>query len=233
MTVIWGLNLKEIQFWKFKGSYMFNQEYHLRRTKMIVYQMAMIFCVVSESLGTAALSDYANQQRFVTRTSSSSEYNDDFIGIASFNIFVGVFVATIFGAGFFFDLFWPKRHESNAVRLAWKICAILACIMGLADAIALTFIVATRRATIFGPDASEALALLNSSAKVNPALIYRENPRALASVIFIWPGWVSTIGSTFILFRSHKHDERLGPMSREGAAHGDTTEMQNGTKETV
>lgn len=35
---------------------MFNQEYHLRRTKMIVYQMAMIFCVVSESLGTAALS---------------------------------------------------------------------------------------------------------------------------------------------------------------------------------
>lgn len=56
MTVIWGLDLKEIQFWKFKGSYMFNQEYHLRRTKMIVYQMAMIFCVVSESLGTAALS---------------------------------------------------------------------------------------------------------------------------------------------------------------------------------
>lgn len=33
-----------------------NKDYHLRRTKFIVYQLAMIFCVVSESLGTAVLS---------------------------------------------------------------------------------------------------------------------------------------------------------------------------------
>lgn len=56
MTVIWGLDLKEMQWGKFKNSYMWNNEYHLRRTKFIVYQCAMIFCVVSESLGTAALS---------------------------------------------------------------------------------------------------------------------------------------------------------------------------------
>ena len=54
--VIWGLDLKEIQWWKFKSSNMWNNEYHLRRTKFIVYQLALIFCVVSESLGTAALS---------------------------------------------------------------------------------------------------------------------------------------------------------------------------------
>lgn len=35
---------------------MFTRIYHLRRTKMIVYQLAMIFCVCSESVGTAALS---------------------------------------------------------------------------------------------------------------------------------------------------------------------------------
>lgn len=56
MAVIWGLDLKEMQWGKFKNSYMWNNEYHLRRTKFIVYQLAMIFCVVSESLGTAALS---------------------------------------------------------------------------------------------------------------------------------------------------------------------------------
>lgn len=56
MAVIWGLDLKEMQWGKFKNSYMWNNEYHLRRTKFIVYQIAMIFCVVSESLGTAALS---------------------------------------------------------------------------------------------------------------------------------------------------------------------------------
>jgi hypothetical protein len=56
MPVIWGLDLKELQWGKFKGSYMFNRVYHLRRTKMIVYQAAMILCVVSESVGTAMLS---------------------------------------------------------------------------------------------------------------------------------------------------------------------------------
>jgi hypothetical protein len=56
MAVIWGLDLHEIQFYKFKGSHMFNRIYHLRRTRMIVYQLAMILCVCSESVGTAALS---------------------------------------------------------------------------------------------------------------------------------------------------------------------------------
>ena len=56
MAVIWGLDLKDMQWSKFKSSYMWNREYHRRRTKFIVYQCAMIFCVVSESLGTAALS---------------------------------------------------------------------------------------------------------------------------------------------------------------------------------
>ena len=55
--VIWGLDLSEIKFSKFKSSYMFgNKDYHLRRTKFIIYQCALIFPVVSESLGTAALS---------------------------------------------------------------------------------------------------------------------------------------------------------------------------------
>jgi len=57
MAIIWGLDLRDIQWWKFKSSYMFgNKDYHLRRTKFVVYQVAMISCVVSESIGTAALS---------------------------------------------------------------------------------------------------------------------------------------------------------------------------------
>lgn len=63
MPVIWGLDLHEIQLWKFKSSYMFNTEYYLRREKMIVYQIAMIFCVCSESVGTAALSGWSHLPR--------------------------------------------------------------------------------------------------------------------------------------------------------------------------
>lgn len=55
MAVIWGLDLHEMQWSKFKSSYMFNRVYHLRRSKMIVYQFAMMCCVCSESVGTAAI----------------------------------------------------------------------------------------------------------------------------------------------------------------------------------
>lgn len=73
------------------------------------------------------------------RTSPRAKvHNNDIVGIFSYNIFVGIAVATIFGSGFFFDLFWPERKESTSVRLAWKICSLLVSIMALADALALT-----------------------------------------------------------------------------------------------
>lgn len=139
MAVIWGLDLHEIRWSKFANSNMWSRRYHLRRTKFIVYQLAMILCVVSESLGTAALSDYVSQQRFIERYDGrAAVHNDDFVGAASYNIFVGIYVATIFGAGFFFDLIWPERRESRAVRWAWRVCSVLACLFALSSAIAVT-----------------------------------------------------------------------------------------------
>ncbi|KAI9744731.1 MAG: hypothetical protein M1818_001656 [Claussenomyces sp. TS43310] len=228
--VIWGLDLKEMQWWKFKGSYMFNQVYHLRRTKMIVYQIAMILCVCSESVGTAALADYVDQQEFVEAHSQkvAAEYNDDFVGIASYNIFVGIAVATIFGAAFFFDLFWPERRESKSVHLAWKISAVVVTIMTLADAIALTVIVATRSAHITGVDA-EIVTQLLIGAKPAP-LKYRRNGRCVASAVLLWVGFPAVVASTVILFLSHAHDAKYGPK----AAHirkeeeMENMEMQNG-----
>ena len=67
MSVIWGLDLREMQWGKFKSSYMWNNEYHMRRTKFIIYQLAMILCVVSESLGTAALSGISTPRLHDTR----------------------------------------------------------------------------------------------------------------------------------------------------------------------
>lgn len=87
MAVIWGLDLHDMQWSKFKSSYMFgNRDYHLRRTKFIIYQLAMILCVVSESIGTAALSKYVDQQDDIQRLHSSAQvHNDNFIGIASYS----------------------------------------------------------------------------------------------------------------------------------------------------
>jgi hypothetical protein len=54
-STVWGLDMRELQWDKFKSSYMWNNVYHLRRTKFIVYQIAMLCCIISQSLTTAVL----------------------------------------------------------------------------------------------------------------------------------------------------------------------------------
>ncbi|KAL6246755.1 hypothetical protein RBB50_006062 [Rhinocladiella similis] len=212
MAVIWGLDLRDMQWGKFKSSYMFgNKDYHLRRTKFVVYQIAMICCVVSESVGTAALTDYVKQQSRIERLhSSAAVHNDDFVGIASYNIFVGIAVATVFGAAFFFDLFFPERYEPRNIRWSWRLSALFVTLLTFADAIALTVIVATGNAWI-SANSQDAAAIAQKD--LNPPLRYRDNGRAIASVVFLWIGLVGTIASCIILWLYYQHLDTYGPKS--------------------
>ncbi|KAF1832884.1 hypothetical protein BDW02DRAFT_624760 [Decorospora gaudefroyi] len=212
MAVIWGLDLKEMQWGKFKNSYMWNTEYYMRRTKFIIYQLAMILTIVSESLGTAAQSDYVDQQKLISKLDSNvTVHNNNFIGIASYNIFVGIYVATIFGSAFFFDLFWPERKESQAVKLAWKICSLLACLFTLSCALAYTYIVASQSAYVTGTNATNAQRLL--AAYDGSPLRYRNNGHAIASIVCLWPGMGFTFASTHLLWHSLAHIDAYGPKS--------------------
>jgi hypothetical protein len=136
--------------------------------------------------------DYVDQQDGIeTRTNHRAHvHNNNFVGIASYNIFIGIAVATIFGSGFFFDLFWPERHESPGVKLAWKISSVVVSIMALADAIALTVIVATKRSYITGVTRAEEAELFRSNGKPNP--VYRHNAYCVASCVILWPGVVAS-----------------------------------------
>lgn len=138
------------------------------------------------------LPDYVDQQSDIERLhSSASVHNDDFVGIASYNIFVGVAVATIFGAAFFFDLFFPERYEPKNIRWAWRISALVVTVMTFADALAFTVIVATGNAWI-SADSEDAARIARE--KLSPPLRYRDNGRAIASTVFLWLGLVGTIG---------------------------------------
>ena len=131
--------------------------------------------------------EYTSDQRAIERNSSgtTTEHNNDIVGAFSYNIFVGVFVATIFGSAFFFDLFWPERKESPAVRVAWKVCGVLSCVFTLASALLLTVLISTRQARLVGsPNGTETL---------KAPLSYKKNAEAIASVSLIWPGWLATI----------------------------------------
>jgi hypothetical protein len=224
MAVIWGLDLRRNAMGQIQKLQHVSKIYHLRRTKMIVYQIAMILCVVSESVGTDALSKFGDQENTIQVLDPRAYvYNNDFIGIASFNIFMGITVATIFGSAFFFDLFWPERQESKAVRLAWKISSVVTTIALLADALALTVIVATHESYITGVDAKTAAALF----KAYPfEMVYRRNARCIATVVLLWPGFVATVASAIILFKSHAHDDLHGPLSKIGRQECEAEKIQ-------
>jgi len=135
---------------------------------------------------TRLRTDYVSQQKNREHNSpGSSVRNNDIVGAFSFNIFVGVFVATIFGAAFFFDLFWPERTESKAVRIAWKACSVLACLFCLASALLLTVILATHEARLVGPG--------GLGRALDPPLLYKNNGEAIASVVLIWLGLLATV----------------------------------------
>ena len=121
-------------------------------------------------------------------------YNNDYVGAASYNIFAGVFVAFIFGAAFFFDLIWPERKESNGVRIAWKVCGVLAAIFHLASALTITIITATHQSHIRPGGWEKQEALWRQYEKHSEApLDYKDNGRAIAAVVFAWLGTCSVI----------------------------------------
>ena len=100
-------------------------------------------------------------------------------------------MATIFGSAFFFDLFWPERHESPSVKIAWRVCSVLACIFTLSSALAYTVILATHKAHVTGTSPENAARLLRDYN--GSPMEYRQNGRGIASVVFLWPGFVSTV----------------------------------------
>ncbi|KAI4616944.1 hypothetical protein J4E81_010583 [Alternaria sp. BMP 2799] len=133
-------------------------------------------------------------QKFVSKLDRNVMiHNNNFVGIASYNIFVGIFVATIFGAAFFFDLFWPERQESRGVINAWKACSVFACMLTLSDALAYTYITASKSAHLTGTDFERGQGLLSQFKKAGETpLAYNKNGRAIASVVFLWPGMIFT-----------------------------------------
>ncbi|KAI5923649.1 hypothetical protein F4810DRAFT_710391 [Camillea tinctor] len=214
--VIWGLDLDEVKWSKFKPSYMWSNEYHLRRTKFIIYQCAMISTVVSEVLGTTAQLKYVHQQSYIESHSDgkASEYNNDFVRVCTYNIFVGVYVAAIFGAAFFFDLFFPERRETKAVKIAWKVCSVLACAFTLSSAIAMTVIITPRSAVVYAVPGSgitqdDAESLFRAAG--GPPLKYIRYAKTLASLVFVWIGVISTTASSILLWRSQDHIAAHGP----------------------
>lgn len=104
---------------------------------------------------------------------------------------------------------------------------MLACLFTLSCALAYTVIVATKSAYVSGTDAANAGRLLREYG--GSPMRYRDNGRAIASVVFLWPGMIATFAryvslfylggmvlifdSTGLLWHSLNHIASLGPKS--------------------
>lgn len=101
-----------------------------------------------------------------------------------------------------FDLFWPERHESKSVMIAWKTGGVLSCIFYLANALWFTVIAARNCGYFRGASHQYGQSLLSQFTKDGGTpLCYRHNPRIVASAVFVWLGFISVVPRCVILPR--------------------------------
>lgn len=122
----------------------------------------MVICLVAECTATYSLSKYEDLQSNVERLSGhiAALHQNDLIASEVLTIVFCVFVATLFGADFFFLLFFPKRRYPRWYNATKKGLAIGITIGLLAAAIMSTVVVADHKAFITGVTQDEANALV-------------------------------------------------------------------------
>lgn len=108
------------------------------------------------------------------------------------------------------------------MKIAWRICSVLACCFTLSAALAFTVILATKSAYVTGTDAATAQRLLAEYG--GSPMRYRDNGRGIASVVFLWPGMVATFASTFLLWHCLSHIDVYGPKSTHARLRDDVGE---------
>lgn len=112
----------------------------------------MLICLAAECTGTYSLSKYQSLQGHIEGISgnTASVYANDILSAEITAIVFCVFVATVFGANFFFNLFWPRRVYPQWVYRAYEVSAVVITLGVFAAALSSTVIVARNEAYVVG-----------------------------------------------------------------------------------
>ncbi|KAG7092025.1 hypothetical protein E1B28_008407 [Marasmius oreades] len=215
MPVIWGFDLSEMHWSAFGHANMFDRRWHLRRERFVVYQLAMLICLAAECTATYSLDKYEDLQKHVEAWSGHRAhlFNNDIIDAEITTIVFCVMVATLFGADFFFLLFFPRRRYPAWYTITKKIFAVVITAGVFAAAVLSTVIVARNSATISGVSAEEAKSL--TDLYFRPPLQYNKWAVNIAYVCVLWPGFLATAASTVILFIAADWDAVHGTDPRD------------------
>ncbi|KAJ3732949.1 hypothetical protein DFJ43DRAFT_1070421 [Lentinula guzmanii] len=212
---IWGFDLTEMKWNAFKGKNMYDRRWHLRRERLIAYQIAMNICLAAECTATYSLSKYEDLQTHVQNYAFTlipayavELHNDDLIAAEVLTIVFCVFVATLFGADLFFLVLWPRRTYPN-----WYNHTRLALAVGitaglLAAALMSTIVIADHSAFITG--APVEVQQQYTDFFFRPPLKYNVYSVNIAYICLLWIGWVCTLASTILMFMGVRHEMRYG-----------------------
>jgi len=207
---IWGFDLSEMSWGAFAHKRMFERGWHLRRERIIAYQLAMNLCLAAECTATYSLSKYNDLQTNVEQTNGHLPHlhNNDIIAAEVLTIVFCVFVATLFGADMFFLLQFPRRTYPKWYNSSRKGLAVGITMGVLAAALMSTIVVARKSAFITGVDEATKQELVQFFYR--PPLKYNQWPTNIAYIVLLWLGWLCTLASTIFMFMSVQHDERFG-----------------------
>jgi len=216
MPVIWGFDLSEMSWGAFSTPKMMDRKWHLRRERFIVYQLAMLICLAAECTATYSLDKYENLQKHVESATSHTAalHNNDIIAAECLTIVFCVFVATLFGADFFFLLFFPRRRYPVWYNSTKKALAVVITLGVLAAALMSSVVIARHSAFITNATPAEIERL--TSVYFRPPLKYSEWPTNIAYVVLLWIGFLCTAASTVVMFIAAKHDETIGTEPKQG-----------------
>ncbi|THU82595.1 hypothetical protein K435DRAFT_385520 [Dendrothele bispora CBS 962.96] len=213
----------------FRSSNQHDKRYYLRKERIIVYQIAMNVCLAAECTATYSLSKYEDLQTNVelfSRTQIANNpslstngsdhaalHNNDLIAAEVLTIVFCVFVATLFGADYFFLTFWPKRVYPRWYVNTRGFLAVGITAGVFAAALMSTIIVATHSAFITNvtPEAAQSFTNLY----FRPPLKYNTWAVNIAYVVVLWLGLIPTAISTFLMFKAAAHDAVHGPMNEK------------------
>jgi hypothetical protein len=215
-----NMHRHDIQWWKLKSDYMYNNTYYLRKKKFIVYQLATNITGAANSIGFAVLKRMASDKlpfyKFMgtdlakyflfffffsaynqVRSRTLSDFpsarinSTDLVASLGFNVAPNILIGLFFGAAIFYDLFWPERVECRRIQWTWKLSAMALCVMELAALLWLTITVATHGIQIDGVTDDETNSIRQSWH--GPALNYSNDGRSVATIIVEWIGFLLTL----------------------------------------
>ncbi|KAI5480089.1 hypothetical protein MNV49_001749 [Pseudohyphozyma bogoriensis] len=211
---IWGFDLKCLSFRAFSHKRLFHPGYHLRKERIVLYQLAMVISLAAECTATYSLSKYEDLQkhleiRFIGQGHGVHLYNNNIIDPQISAIVFCVMVACVYGADFFFLAMWPERTYPRWYNHSKLAFALFISLGMFASTVASTVVVATQSATLNLTGATRAAALAEY---FRPPLQYNQWATNIAFVVLLWIATVFVVIANVVMLLAVRHDNQFGTL---------------------